>query len=96
MDEIIYMPIYFGGDYFQMISVGDKVKIPYISDNNKHNNEIGTITWLNEYNYYPNGDYSVVEKRTQGIITYDDGATLNVANIYREGSGVVSPILKIS
>ena len=56
-----------------MFKVGDKVKIPYISDCNPHNNKVGIITWLHDYSYYPNGDYSVIEKRTQGTITYDDG-----------------------
>ena len=75
-----------------MFKVGDKVKIPYISDCNPHNNKVGTITWLHDYNYYPNGDYSVSEKRTQGTITYDDGKSFNVSNMYRKGSGVVSKI----
>lgn len=75
-----------------MFKVGDKVKIPYISDCNPHNNKVGIITWLNDYNYYPNGDDSVVEKRTQGTITYDDGKSFNVSNMYRKGSGVVSKI----
>ena len=75
-----------------MFKVGDKVKISYISDCNPHNNKVGTITWLHDYNYYPNGDYSVVEKRTQGTITYDDGTTESVGNFYREDSGIVSKI----
>ena len=28
MDEMIYMPIYLGGDYFQMIILGDKAENP--------------------------------------------------------------------
>ena len=28
MDEMIYMPIYLGGDYFQMIILGDKAGNP--------------------------------------------------------------------
>ena len=72
------------------VRVGDKVKIPYISDCNPHNNKVGIITWLHDYNYYPNGDCSVIEKRTQGTITYDDGTTEGVGDFYREGSGVVS------
>ena len=75
-----------------MFKVGDKVKIPYISDCNPHNSKVGIITWLHDYNYYPNRDYSVIEKRTQGTITYDDGTTEGVGNFYREGSGVVSKI----
>lgn len=75
--------------------VGDKVKIDYISDYNKHNGEIGKITWLNEYKYYPNGDYSVVEKRTQAEITYKDGSTEMISDLYTKGSGLVSPVKKI-
>ena len=78
-----------------MFKVGDKVKIPYISDCNPHNNKVGIITWLNDYNYYPNGDYSVIEKRTQGTITYDDETIENIGNFYREDSGIVSKIIAI-
>lgn len=72
--------------------VGDKVRIPYISDCNPHNNKVGIITWLHNYNYYPNRDYSAIEKRTQGTITYDDGTTEGVVDFYRKGSGLVSEI----
>lgn len=75
-----------------MFKIGDKVKIPYISDCNPHNNKVGTIAWLRDYNYYPNRDYSVVEKRTQGTITYDDGTEEGVGNFYRDGSGLVSKV----
>ena len=78
-----------------MFKVGDKVKIPYISDCNKYNNRVGTITWLNQYNYYPNGDYNVIEKKTQGCITFDDGAELHVGDFYRKPSGLVSEIILV-
>lgn len=78
-----------------MFKVGDKVKIKYISDCNPHNNKVGIITWLRSYNYYPNRDYSVIEKRVQGIITYADGTTESVGNFYRKGSGLVSRIERI-
>ena len=78
-----------------MFKVGDKVKIPYIYDCNPHNNKIGTITWLHDYNYYPNRDNSVVETRTQGVITYDDGTTEEVVDFYREPCGIVSEIIKV-
>ena len=78
-----------------MFKVGDKVKIPYISDCNPHSNKVGTIIWLNEYNYYPNKNNSVIEKRTQGTIAYDDGTTEGVVDFYRKGSGIVSPIVKV-
>lgn len=75
-----------------MFKVGDRVKIKYIGDCNPHNNKIGIITWLHEYNYYPNGDYSVIEKRTQGTITYENGTIESVNDFYRKGSGIVSKI----
>lgn len=84
-----------GGEVFK---VGDKVKIQYISDHSEHNDKVGTITHLNEYKYYPNGhkgDFSVIEKKTQGIITYDDGTTEDVSDFYRKGSGLVSPVEKV-
>lgn len=72
--------------------VGDKVRIPYINDCNPHNNKIGIITWLHDYNYYPNRNYSIIEKRTQGTITYNDGTTEGVSDFYRKSSGLVSEI----
>ena len=75
-----------------MFKLGDKVKIPYINDANPHNNKVGIITWLHDYNYYPNRDYSVIEQKTQGTITYEDGTTEGVVNFYRKGSGLVSEI----
>ena len=78
-----------------MFRVGDKVKIPYISDCNPHNDKVGTITWLRDYNYYPNGNLNAIETRTQGTITYDDGTTEGVGDFYRKGSGLVSKIIRI-
>lgn len=75
--------------------IGDKVKIAYISDCNPHNGKVGRITVLRPVNYYPNGDYSVVEQHVQAIIEYDDGTTEGVGDIYREGCGIVSPVEKV-
>ena len=83
------------GGKVNKFKVGDKVRIKYISDNSKHNNEVGTITFLRDYNYYPNGDDSVIEKKTQGTITYKDGSEESVVDFYRTGSGVVSPVEKV-
>lgn len=79
-----------------MFKLGDRVKLEYISDNNKHNGEIGIITDLRCFNYYPNGDYSIIEKKLSGIITYNDGLTEEIVDFYRKGSGLVSPITKIN
>lgn len=75
--------------------VGDKVKIPYISDCNPHNNQICVITWLNDYCYYPAKDMSIVLIKTQGTVTYEDGSTETVGDFYRKGSGVVSKIIQV-
>lgn len=75
-----------------MFKIGDKVKIRYICDCHPYNNKIGTITWLHNYNYYPNGDDSVVEIRTQGVITYDNKKNFAVSNMYRKNSDIVSSI----
>ena len=75
--------------------VGDKVKIPYIFDNCKFNSKVGTITWLKDWNYYPNGDYSVVEIKTQATIEYENGGKLELLDINRETSGLVCEVIKV-
>ena len=75
--------------------IGDRVKIEYITDCNKHNGKIGIITNLRSYNYYPNGDCTVVETKTNGVITYSDGTTEEILDFYREGNGLVSSVIKI-
>lgn len=72
--------------------IGDSVRVAYICDCHPCNNMVGTLTWMHEYNYYPNRDESVVEKRWQGTIEYPNGMTYSVSNLYRKGSGVVSPV----
>lgn len=79
----------------EKFKVGDKVKIPYIFDNCKFNDKVGTIVWLHDWNYYPNGDYSIVEVKTQATIEYENGEKLEVSNIYREQSGVISKVIKV-
>ena len=75
--------------------VGDKVKIPYIFDSCKFNGKVGTITWLKDWNYYPNGDYSVVEKKTQAIIEYENGEELPLMDLNRKTSGLVCEVIKV-
>lgn len=75
--------------------VGDKVRIPYIFDNCKFNDKVGTIIWLHDWNYYPNKDYSVVEVKTQAIIEYDNGEKLNLLDINRTLSGLVYNVIKV-
>lgn len=76
-----------------MFNIGDKVKIKYISDGNPHNNKIGTVKYLHRFNFYSMGNIlAEPETRTQGEIHYDDGTFEIVQDMYRKGSGVVSPI----
>ena len=82
-------------DVEELFKVGDKVRIPYISDCNKYNNKVGTIVWLKDWEYYPNGDYSVVEIKTQAKIEYDDKVGIMVKDLYREHSGLVSKVIKV-
>lgn len=84
------------GGGLDKFKTGDSVSLAYISDNSKHNGKVGVITWLNDYNYYPKGDESVVVKKTQAEITYDDGSVEEISDIYQEGSGLVSPVVKVS
>lgn len=79
----------------EKFKVGDKVKIPYIFDNCKFNDKVGTIVWLHDWNYYPNGDYSIAEVKTQATIEYENGEKLEVSNIYREQSGIISKVIKV-
>ena len=72
--------------------IGDRVRIAYLYDHFAHNGEIGTITWVNLYNYYPNRDESVVEKRQQGTITFANGDELNIGNLHYQGCGILSPV----
>lgn len=75
--------------------VGDKVKIEYISDTNPLNGKVGEITWINKYNFYIKGNkYNSVEKY-QAKIVYPNGKEISISDLYREGSGVVSPIEKV-
>ena len=75
--------------------VGDRVKIPYIFDNCKFNDKVGTIIWLHDWNYYPNKDYSVAEVKTQATIEYENGETLELLDINRETSGLVYNVIKV-
>ena len=82
-------------DVEELFKVGDKVKIPYISDGCKFNDKVGIITWLHDYNFYPSGDYSVVEIKTQATIEYENGEKLEISNLYGEPSGIVSKVIKV-
>lgn len=83
-------------DEYEILSpvfeIGDKVRVAYFSDCDPRNSQIGVVTGLRYVNHYPNKDYSVVVKRVEGTITYEDGFVLSVGDMYRKGSGLVTPI----
>lgn len=76
--------------------VGDKVKVEYTSDASKYNGEVGTLTMVKKYKYYPDGNQDEFEYKTQGIVKYDDGTEMTISDLNREGSGIVSPVEKVS
>ena len=82
-------------DVEELFKVGDKVKIPYISDCHKYNNKVGIIKWLHDYKFYPNTFPSVEEIKTQAIVEYDDGGELEISDLYREPRGLVSKVIKV-
>lgn len=96
MEKVLYyLSTNWSIDVEELFKVGDKVKIPYVFDNCKFNDKVGTITELHDYNFYPNGDYSVVEIKTQATIEYENGETLPILDLYREPSGLVSKVIKV-
>lgn len=78
-----------------MIKLKDKVKLKYISDCNPNNNKIGVVIYEHIYKYYPNRDSDEFVLRQGCTIQYPDGSTHSVEDTEREGSGVVSPLLKV-
>ena len=76
--------------------VGDKVKVEYTSDASKYNGEVGTLTMVKKYKYYPDGNQDEFEYKTQGIVKYDDGTEMTISDLNRKGSGIVSPVEKVS
>ncbi len=75
-------------------NLGDKVKIPYISDCNKHNNKVGEITEIRRYKYYPDRDINNPTWRYEITITYPDGQK-EAANPNRKSSGLVSEVVLV-
>lgn len=94
-DVLYYLSTNWQVDVEELFKVGDKVKIPYISDCHKYNNKVGTIKWLHDYKFYPNTFPSIEEIKTQAIVEYDDGGELEISDLYREPSGVVSKVIKV-
>ena len=92
---LYYLSTNWSVDVEELFKVGDKVRIPYVFDNCKFNNKVGTIISLHDYDFYPNKDYSVVEIKTQAVIEYENGETLPILDLYREPSGLVSKVIKV-
>ena len=75
-------------------NLGDKVKIPYICDCYKYNGEVGEVTWIHPYKFFPDGDSSCHVWKYQMEITYPDGHSLMV-DPHRKPSGVVSEVILV-
>ena len=74
--------------------LGDKVKIPYIADCYRHNNEVGEVTWIHPYKFYPGGDPNNHIWKYQMEITYPDGQSL-IADPDVKTSGLVSEVVLV-
>jgi len=77
-----------------MFQVGDKVKQEYIYDNCPHNNMVAIIKSIRPYNFYPNGDYTVIEQRYQYELLYANGDTV-YADCDMNGCGILSRFEKV-
>ena len=75
-------------------NIGDKVKIPYISDCDKHNGEVGEVTWIHAYKFYPGDNINNHVWKHQIQITYADGQTI-MADPDRKSSGIVSEVILV-
>lgn len=75
-------------------NLGDKVKIPYLYDCYKHNNEVGEVTWIHPYKFYPGGDINNHVWKYQMEITYPDGQSIMV-DPHRKPSGLVSEVVLV-
>lgn len=69
--------------------VGDKVKVPYISENNVHNNQVGTIMSLEKYYIYFSEDWYDRVEKTRGTVQYEDGSVEHVNDFYNKENKTV-------
>lgn len=77
------------------IKIGDIVSIKYIYDCCPHNGMVGAISYLHKYKYYPNGNKNEFVYKWQALIKYSDGTMESVLDLFKEGSGLVSPITQV-
>lgn len=75
-------------------NLGDKVKIPYISDCDSRNGEVGEVTWIHPYKFYPKGDVKNHVWKYQMEITYPDGRSI-MADSDTKSSGIVSEVILV-
>jgi len=75
-------------------NLGDLVKIPYISDCYRHNDEVGEVTWIHPYKAYPDGDINNYIWKYQMEITYPDGQSI-IIDPDRKPSGLVSEVILV-
>lgn len=69
--------------------IGDRVKTSYELDNNPHNNRVGTVTWLNKYFVWKSDDWYDNIEKIEGCVSYDDGTTEHIKDMYRKENRVV-------
>lgn len=75
-------------------NLGDKVKIPYISDCDSRNNQVGEVTGIRRQKFYPGGDVNNLVWKYQMQITYPDGQSITV-DPNRKGSGLISEVVLV-
>ena len=75
-------------------NLGDKVLIPYICDGDRHNGEVGEVTWIHPYKFYPGSDINNHVWKHQMEITYPDGQSI-IADPDSKPSGIVSEVILV-
>lgn len=70
-----------------MFNVGDRVKLGWFYDTCSCNYQLGTISYLREYNFYPNRDYSVIQRKLQGTVVCDNGFEIDIPDFIGEFQG---------
>ncbi len=75
-------------------NLGDKVKIPYIYDGDKHNGAVGEVVSIYPYKVYPGGDENNFVWAYQMEIVYPDGQSI-LADPDRKLSGVDSEMVLV-
>ena len=69
--------------------IGDRVKTSYESVSNPHNYQVGTVTWLHKYFIWKSDDWYDSIEKTEGHISYEDGAIEHIKDMYRKENKIV-------